>query len=87
MATFTVSLPDDVASRLRDKLATHGYTIEGFASDSLRSFADAGELIAPELEATLVHALDTPLLEAAQVDWDGEGAARLTSTSVRTTEQ
>ena len=72
MATFTVSLPDDVATRLKDKLAAHGYTVEAFASDSLRSFADAGELIAPELEAKLLAALDTPLLEAHQVDWDAK---------------
>ena len=72
MATFTVSLPDDVASRPADKLAAHGYTVEGFASDSLRSFADAGEFIAPELEAKLLHALRTPLLDSDQVDWDAK---------------
>jgi hypothetical protein len=72
MATFTVSLPDDVVGRLKDKLAPHGYTIEGFASDSLRGFADAGELIAPDLEAKLIQALDTPLLDAGQIDWEAK---------------
>ena len=72
MATVTVSVPDDVIARLRAKLARHGYSVEDFASASLQSFADAGEVITPELEAKLLHALDTPLLEAGQVDWEAK---------------
>lgn len=72
MATFTVSLPDDVVARLRTRLAPHGYTVEEFASHSLTSFADAGEVISHELEAKLLHALQTPLLNANQVDWDAK---------------
>ena len=70
MASFNVSLPDDVILRLKEKLAPHGYTVEEFASSSLSSFADAGECISPELEATLLAALDSPLLEASQIDWE-----------------
>ena len=72
MATFTVSLPDDLACRLKDKLAAHGYTVEGFAADSLRNFAETGELIAPELEAKLLESLQAPLLDAHQIDWDAK---------------
>lgn len=72
MSTVIVSLPDEVLARLKEKLEPHGYTVEQFASLSLAGFADAGELIAPELEAKLLDALDSPLADAGSIDWDAK---------------
>jgi hypothetical protein len=72
MTTLNVSLPDDVMARLKAKLEPHGCTVEQFAASSLSGFADAGEVVSPELEARLLAALNTPLLEANQVDWDAK---------------
>lgn len=72
MATLNVSLPDDVIARLKEQLEPHGYTVEQFATSSLASFADAGQLITPELEAKLLAALDMPLLDAQEVDFDAK---------------
>ncbi len=72
MTTFNVSLPDEVAKRLREKLEPHGYTVEQFASSSLAGFANAGESVSPELEAKLLAALDTPVKDAHQIDWEAK---------------
>lgn len=69
MTTVTVSLPDEIVARLREKLEPHGYTVEEFASSSLAGFADSGELISPELEAQLLSALDSPLVDTGGIDW------------------
>ena len=62
MATLTVSLPDEVVARLREKLEPHGYSVEEFATSSLSGFADMGEFISNELETQLLQALSSPLL-------------------------
>ena len=72
MATVTVSLPDDVLARLKAKLAPHGYTVEQFVSSSLSGFADAGECIPADLEVKLLQALDSPLLEPSEIDWNAK---------------
>jgi hypothetical protein len=72
MTTLNVSLPDDVLARLKAKLEPHGCTVEQFAASSLSGFADTGELVSPELEAKLLDALRTPLLEPTQIDWDAK---------------
>jgi hypothetical protein len=72
MTTLNVSLPDDVLARLKAKLEPLGCTVEQFAATSLSGFADAGEFVSPELEAKLLDALRTPLLEPSQIDWDAK---------------
>ncbi len=62
-----------MVARLRKKLEPHGYTVESFSSSSLSSFAEAGECIPPELEASLLASLQSPLFSGDEVDWDKKG--------------
>jgi hypothetical protein len=76
MATLNVSLPDHVLARLRAKLEPHGCTAEQFAQSSLSAFAEDGEFVSPEMEAKLLAALRTPLLDAPQIDWNRRAQPR-----------
>jgi hypothetical protein len=72
MASITVKLSDDVYAELKAKLGQHGYSVEQFVESSLHNFLDAGTPLSPELEQKVLDALDSPLLNAEQIDWDAK---------------
>ena len=82
MTKRMVSLPDSVAAKLTQKLAAHGYTLEQFAASSLSSFAESGAPVSPEIEKKLLEALESPLLNAQDIDWAAK-ATRLGEASGR----
>lgn len=74
MATLTIELPDDLRRTIDTRAAEGGYArVEDYLRDFIlvnTASASGAEPISAELEARLLRALDTPLREMTDADWD-----------------
>ena len=74
MTTLSVPLPDDLLRAARQKLAGHAgdLSVEEFVLHALHGLVDDGVPLDPSTESLVLQGLQTPLLNAGQVDWDAK---------------